>query len=148
MAFVFAVVALVVVLGVAAYFVAREQSLPSKHEVAKEFDPEQCALEIFEALSAEGKERLGLSGAREIVSWVFDYMKLAGAVANGDDSVPGPRTTVVLGSATSVQYIVERADGAGLEVSSSDALAAVGATIEYLSRIGAIGPSVSEKEVG
>ncbi len=143
MAFVVAVVVLIGVLAVAAYFVFRLQSVPSKHEVAKEVDTDEWARAIMEALPEESRERLGSSGAARVVSYVLDCMKMSGAVANGDDGEISPTRAVVLGGATSVEYVLERAAAAGLELTSREALIAVEASVEYLARIGAIGPHVS-----
>jgi hypothetical protein len=146
MAFFVGVVILVLVLSVAAYFVLRDQAIPSKHEVAREFDPAECARSILEALPPDSRQRLGTRGALEVVSYVLDYIKLAGAVANGADTELSPERTVILGGATSAEYLVERASASGLEVSSAEALAAMEASIEYLARIGAIGPTVKSEE--
>lgn len=146
MVFVVAVAVLIVVLAVAAYFVLRDQATPSKHEVAREFDPKECARTILEALPPESRERLGTRGAIEVVSYLLDYVKLAGAVANGEGSEPSPDVTVILGGVTSAGYVVERASAAGLEVSSAEALIAMEAAVEYLARIGAIGPTVETEE--
>lgn len=146
MAFLVAVGVLIIALAVAAYFVLREQALPSKHEVATEFDPDACARAIFEALPQESRERLGYEGALQVVSYILDYMKLAGAVADGEDSEPTPEATIVLGGATSAGYLVDRATAAGVEMTAAEALTAVEASVAYLARIGATGPSITTEE--
>ncbi len=140
MAFGIAVVVLTAALLVAAYFTFRDQGVPSKHEVAREFDPEECARFILGSLPAESRERLGERGARELVTYILDYMKMSGAIANGDSSELSPERPVVLGGATSTAYLVERAESAGLQVSGHEASIAMEASVEYLRRIGAVGP--------
>lgn len=138
--FFLAVALTIVVMAVVAAYVFRDQARPSKHQVARTFDPDACARRISEALPDAARAGLGQAGTAALVGFVLDYMKLAGSVANGDGSDDGPERTVILGGPASIQYMVGRARAAGIELDARSAQTALEAAVGYLAEIGAVGP--------
>jgi hypothetical protein len=140
------VVVCIVVLAVMvaiARVVFREQGRPSKHEVARYFDRDVCAARILSSLSQRAQGPVGNGDAMQLVGFVLDYMKLAGSVANGDANDEASERMIVLGGAASVEYLLERARGVGLDLDADDAQRVLSAVVEYLAEIGAIGPQAS-----
>lgn len=129
------VVALLAALGI---YVLRNAPLRTPYEVARDYDPAEALSFVWSEIPAAIRERLGRDGVASVLEYELDFMKQAGAVLNGKRP-RNPSRAAVIGSAQTVDYILERAEREGLEVTAEDVHTIIEAEIGYLAAIGAIG---------
>ncbi len=133
--FTLAVLAVMVLVGIKVLAAA---PYTTPHQAAIAYDPTEALSFVWSEIPAEMRDRLGSDGVGAVLGFELDYLRQSGAVLNGKR--PTRRAEPhVLGSPQSVDYILERANKAGIPATSEDVHTIIGAEIAYLSSIGAVG---------
>jgi len=107
------------------------------------FDIDEATVWIAEHLPDETTAVLSYVDVRQIVEWSLDFLRSRSPRRNG--STPHSDLSVVVGSAETVGYILERARAEGVtDLTSSHVHFVVEAQLAYLEAIGAVGPEALE----
>jgi len=145
MVLLFVVVALALVFAIAAVVVGREATRLAAQPPRPVFDLEAAVAFVADRLPFEVAAQLSHDDVRQLIRWHLDYFRLRGVSANGDSDV-GTTAPVVVGGSETVEYLLERARQAGLEVDAPQVHAVVEHQMDYLRSIGAIGPPADDTE--
>lgn len=135
--FIFTLILLVAMVASGIY-VLKRAPYTTRYEAASTFDTTEAIAYVWSEIPTELRERIGRDGVKAILAFELDYLKQSGAVLNGRRTKK-PAEPRVLGSPQSIDYILKRADGSGIEVTPEDVHTIIGAEIAYLGSIGAVG---------
>jgi hypothetical protein len=139
------VVALAIVFAIAAAVIGREANRLAAQPPRPVFDLEAAVAFVADRLPFEVAAQLSHDDVRQLIRWHLDYFRIRGVSANGDSQI-GMTAPVVVGGSETVDYLLERAGQAGLEVDATQVHAVVERQMEYLRSIGAIGPPADDPE--
>jgi hypothetical protein len=134
---VFFVLVVVVVFVIAAVVIGREARRLGAVPPRPVFDLDEAVEFVADHLPFEVSAQLSHDDVRQLLRWHLDYFRTRGVTGNGD-STSAPTGPVVMGGAETVEYVLERAGQAGLEVTASQVHAVVEAQLLYLRSIGAV----------
>ena len=140
---VFAVLALLLVFGIAAVVVGRESSRLAGEAPRPVFDLDEAVEWVAAQLPFEVSAVLSHDDVRHILRWNLDELAAVGLSAPA--SPPGkppvvPEELVVVGDSDAVAAVLARARGAGRELTAEQVSAVLEAQFQYLEAIGAVGP--------
>ncbi|HSM02748.1 MAG TPA: hypothetical protein VK960_09975 [Acidimicrobiia bacterium] len=96
-----------------------------------EYDVAEAARYVFERLSDRALADLDLEDVRLLLEWQVHYHQVVGPRDNG--------THPVVGSGDSIEYLMDRAAGAGITLDVLHVAEVIAADTEYLVSIGAVG---------
>jgi len=128
---------LAVLLFVVAIFVWQGARRSPVYDHAEYVIPEATEF-VFERLSDRALSSLTTAEVRRILEWNLQYSQVVGPREHGAPSV--------VGSGDGLDYVLERAAEAGLELEPFDVAEIMGIETEYLLSIGAIGAPLGEEE--
>ena len=133
-----AVVVLVVAFVIAAVVIGREARRLDALPRRPVFDLDEAVEFVASRLSFAVAAQLSHDDVRQLLRWHVEYFRTRGVTANGDGA---PAPTVVVGGSETVDYLLDRAASAGLDVTPPQVHEVVTAQYAYLRAIGAIGPA-------
>ena len=138
MVFVWAVLVVAIVFAVAAVVVGREARRLGAEPPRPVFDLDEAVSWVAQHLPYAVTAVLSYDDVRTILDWHLEYLRLRGVSSNGH----GPQTKgpIVVGGAETVDYVLQKADTAGLDYTPSQVHAVLEAQMTYLEAIGAVGP--------
>src|SRR4051812_28470529 len=139
MGIVIAIVVGGIVFAIAAVVVGREARRLGALPPRPVFDLDEAVEFVANRLSFEVASQLTHDDVRQLLRWHLEYFRTRGVTANGDSGAPTGAPVVVGGSET-VDYLLQRASRAGLEVTPPQVHEVVEAQLTYLRTIGAVGP--------
>jgi hypothetical protein len=139
------VVVVIVVFAIAAFVVGREARRLAAVPPRPIFDLDEAVEFVANRLSFEVASQLSHDDVRQLLRWQLEYFRSRGVTGNGDSVAP-PAATVVVGGSETVDYLLERASQAGLEVSAPQIHEVIEAQLVYLRAIGAVGPVDPDEE--
>ena len=143
MVLLFIVLALGLVFAIAAVVIGREASRLAAQPPRPVFDLETATNYVADRLPFEVSAQLSHDDVRQLIRWQLDYFRIRGVSANGDSDA-GAGGPIVVGGSETVDYLLERAKEAGLEVDAPQVHAVVEQQMSYLRSIGAIGPPAAD----
>ena len=139
MGVVIGILVVLVVFAIAAVVIGREARRLAAVPPRPVFDLDEAVEFVANRLSFEVASQLSHDDVRQLLRWQLDYFRSRGVTGNGDSGSP-PAATVVVGGSETVDYLLERASQAGLEVSAPQIHEVIEAQLVYLRAIGAVGP--------
>lgn len=98
-----------------------------------EYDIIEASRYVFDRLSDRALGNLGLEEVRLLLEWQIHFHQVVG---------PRDGQRPVVGSGDSIEYLMERAAGAGMTLDVLDVAEVIAADTEYLVTIGAVGEPV------
>ena len=101
---------------------------------AAEYDIAEASRFVFERLSDRAHDNLDLEEVRLLLEWQIHFHQVIGPRDDGAHPV--------VGSGDSIEYLMERAAGAGISLDVLDVAEVIAADTEYLVTIGAVGEPV------
>ena len=144
MIIVFGVVAVAVVFVIAAVVVGREARRLAARPPRPVFNFEEAVEWVCRHVSDEVAAVLTPDDVRHIINWHLEYFRLKGVSSNGHTA--GGEGPVVVGGAETVDFVLMRAQSAGLVYTPAQVHAVLDAQMTYLEAIGAIGPVAGGEE--
>jgi hypothetical protein len=132
----FVVVGLVV--GIAAFIVAREAGRIARNPPPALFDFEQAYEWVLVHLPDPVAATLTPDDVRRILDFQVEFFQRKGVSANG--STEYPPGTVVIGGVETVAYILERSEAVGETYLPEQVHGVLDTQLAYLRSIGAVGP--------
>lgn len=144
MVVVYAVLVVGVVLAIAAAVIGREARRLDAVPPRPVFDLDEAVAWVADHLPFEVSAVLSHAEVRQVIDWNLEFFRSRGVSGNGS----GPRTEgrIVVGGAETVDFVLERARSAGLDISPSQAHAVLDAQLGYLRAIQAIGPEAPPED--
>lgn len=138
MELIWGVLVVALVLGIAAVVIGREARRLDAVPPTPVFDVGTAVDWVADHLPFEVSAELSHADVRRIIDWNLEYFRTKGVSGNGSSAhVEGP---VFVGGAETVEYVLEKADAAGVDYTSAQVHAVLEAQMSYLDAIGAIGP--------
>lgn len=143
MVFLWALLVVAIVFAVAAIVIGREARRLGAEPPRPVFDLDEAVTWVAQHLPFDVTAVLSYDDVRRIIDWHLEYLRLRGVSSNGH----GPQTKgpIVVGGAETVDYVLRKADTAGLDYTATQVHAVLEAQMTYLEAIGAVGP-VGENE--
>lgn len=138
MVFVWAVLVVAIVFGVAAVVIGREARRLSGEPPRPVFDLDEAVTWVAQHLPFDVSAVLSYDDVRRILDWHLEYLRLRGVSSNGHG--PQLKGPIVVGGAETVDYVLRKADVAGLDYTAIQVHAVLEAQMTYLEAIGAVGP--------
>lgn len=140
----YGILAVAFVFAIAAVVIGREARRLDSVPPQPTFDLEDAVEWVADHLPFEVTAVLSHDDVRQIIDWNLEYFRLKGVSGNGHSPLgAGP---VIVGGAETVDYVLTRAQAAGLSFSPVHVHAVLDAQMDYLEVIGAIGPEASPGE--
>lgn len=126
-------IVLVVVAAVVVREARRRDSVPPKPV----FDLEEAVDFVADRLPDDITARLGFGDVEQLITWDLEYIRSKGVAGNGT----APRITekVVVGGTEVIDYVLQRADAAGMDVTPGEVHTVLECTLQYLAAIHAVG---------
>ena len=131
-----------VVIGIAAYIVAREAGRIAKNPPPALFDLEAAYEWVLIHLPDGVAATLTPADVRRILEFQVEFFHRKGVSGNG--STEYPSATVVIGGTETVAYILERASATGESYLPQQVHAVLETQLAYLRAIGAVGPPAGD----
>jgi hypothetical protein len=133
-----------VVIGIAAFFVAREATRLAQEPPPPLFSMDDAYDWVVERLPDDVAATLTPADLRRILAFQMEFFRRKGASRNGSST----RSTVpaIIGGAETVDYIIERSTATGEPYIPEQIHPVVELQLEYLREIGAIGPRVERDD--
>ena len=140
-----AALTLAVVFVIAAVVVGREARRLDAVPPSPVFDLDEATAWIAEHLPGDATAVLSYSDVRRIIEWALEFLRAQPPRRNGTSTPADGDAEVVVGSAETVDYVLERARSEGAtELTAAQVHAVVEAQLAYLEAIGAVGPEAAE----
>ncbi|MET0275845.1 MAG: hypothetical protein ABW211_03250 [Acidimicrobiia bacterium] len=133
-------IAVGLVIGIAAFFVAREAGRIAKDPPPALFDLDDAYDWVIAHLPDDVAATLTPDDVRRILDFQVEYFKRKGVSSNG--STAYPEGMVVIGGAETVDYILERCESTGEAYLPEQVYGVIDTQLQYLRTIGAIGPAI------
>lgn len=144
MVVVYAAIAVGIVLAIAAAVVGREahrlDALPPKPV----FDLDEAVEWVADHLPFEVSAVLSHDEVRQIIDWNLEYFRSKGVSGNGHGSTT--ESKIVIGGAETVDFLLTRAQAAGMDLTAEQAHAVLEAQLGYLRAIHAVGPEAPDED--
>lgn len=138
-----AVLTLALIFVIAAAVIGREARRLDAVPPTPVFDIDEATTWIAEHLPGDATAVLSYDDVRRIIEWALEFLRAQAPRRNG--STPQNDTSVVVGSAETVTYILRRAADAGItDLAPGHVHYVVEAQLAYLEAIGAVGPEADE----
>lgn len=138
-----AALTLALVFLIAAVVIGREARRLDAVPPTPVFDIDEATAWIAEHLPSEATAVMSYADVRQVIEWALEFLRTQAPRRNG--STPGHDPTVVVGSAETVAFVLERARERGVtELTAGHVHAVVEAQLAYLEAIGAVGPEASD----
>ena len=131
---------MLIVFAIAAGAVGREAQLLDAVPARPVFDPDEATTWIAEHLPSQVTASLSYDDVHRIVDWTLALLRQSAAVAATSGEVPDAGEAVVIDEDRALDYVLGEAASAHLSLQREEARAVIGATLEYLEVIGAVGP--------
>jgi hypothetical protein len=142
MVIVWSVLVVAIVFAVAAVVIGREARRLGSEPPRPVFDIDDAVTWVAQHLPFDVSAVLSYDDVRQILDWHLEYLRLRGVSSNGH----GPQTKgpIVVGGAETVDYVLRKADLAGVDYTPAQVHAVLEAQMTYLEAIGAVGPIAEE----
>jgi hypothetical protein len=131
-----------VVVGIAAFIVAREAGRIAKHPPPALFDFDDAYEWVLAHLPDDVAATLTPDDVRRILDFQVEFFKRKGVSANG--STEYPPGTVVIGGAETVAFILDRCEATGDTYLPEQVHGVLETQLAYLRTIGAVGPQAGD----
>ena len=136
-------VTLALVFLIAAIVIGREARRLDAVPPTPVFDIDEATAWIAEHLPDEATAALSYDDVRRVIEWSLEFLRAQAPRRNG--STPHTDTSVVVGSAETVDYVLGRAREEGaIALTAGHVYFVVEAQLAYLEAIGAVGPEAAE----
>ncbi len=144
MVVVYVVLVIAIVLVIAAAVIGREARRLDAVPPRPVFDLDEAVGWVADHLPFEVSAVLSHDEVRQVIDWNLEFFRSRGPTGNGS----GPRTDgrIVVGGAETVDFVLDRARSAGLDISPRQAHAVLDAQLGYLRAIQAIGPEAPPED--
>ena len=139
-AWVFVVIAALLVFAIAAATVGREAFRLGHQPPPTIFDLDEAVLTVADALPLEAQGRLSYEDVRALVGAELDHLRRKGVFAGEGEDVAVADEDVVVADDDAVAVVLGEAEAAGLEVTDTDVVLVIDALHAHLADIGAVGP--------
>lgn len=146
MAVVFVFLVVGVVLAIAAGAIGREARRLDAVPPRSVFDMDEAVEWVAENLPPDLQALLSYDDVRRVLGWNLEFFKTKGVSSNG--STPHVDTPIVVGGAETVDYVLMKAAGAGVDLSAPQVHAVLDAQLGYLRAINAIGGEAPPEDRG
>ena len=131
------------VFGIAAVVIGREARRLDAVAPNPVFDIDEAVAWVADRLPFEVSAVLSHGDVRQIIDWNLEYFRTRGVSNNGHSTdIAG---LVVVGGAETVDYVMHRAQLAGIELTPAQVHAVLDAQMSYLEAIGAVGPEAPDE---
>lgn len=142
MGWIFLLLGALLVFVIAAVFVGSEAFRLGHETPSAIFDMDEAVRDVGDELPDELQARLTYDEVRRLITASLAHLESKGlAAAPGHDvRVIGERKEVVVAEEDAVAVVLGAVDNEGLEVSDEDAYEVIRRLLDYLDRIGALGP--------
>ncbi len=132
-----------IVFAVAAVVIGREARRLDARSPNPVFNIDDAVEYVADRLPFDVSAVLSHNDVRQIIDWNLEYFRTRGVSGNGHDTdVHGP---IVVGGAETVDYVLHRAELAGVGVTAEQVHAVLDAQMSYLEAIGAVGPEAPDE---
>lgn len=132
------VVALVFV--IAAVVIGREARRLADVPPRPVFDLDEAVAWVADHVPFAVAAELSHDDVRQIIRWQLEYFRTRGLSGNGHGPEAPTKGPLVVGGPEAVQFVLDRADQAGLVYDAGHVHAVLEAQMGYLEAIGAVGP--------
>lgn len=141
MAWLFALLGAVVIFAIAAAFVGTETFRLGHTPQAAIFDLDEAVDLVADGLPAESQARLTYDEVRALLRATLDHLASKGLSAwpGAEPSADGAQAVVVADD-DAVAVVLGAAEAQGIEVDDEDVFRVITLLLDYLDRIGALGP--------
>ncbi|MDQ6614095.1 MAG: hypothetical protein M3083_04955 [Actinomycetota bacterium] len=144
MTLIYGVIGLLAVFAIAAVVIGREARRLDAVPPRPVFDMDEAVTWVAEHLPFEFSAVLSHDDVRSIIDWNLEYFRSKGVSGNG--STPRLDGQVVVGGAETVDWVMAKAQQAGVTYTAAQIHAVLDAQMTYLEAIGAIGPEAAPGE--
>lgn len=139
-AWVFVVIAALLVFAIAAATVGREAFRLGHQPPPTIFDLDEAVLVVADALPLEAQGRLSYEDVRALVGAEIEHLHRKGVFAGEGEDVKAAEDDVVVADDDAVAVVLGEAERAGLDVTDTDVVLVIDALHGHLADIGAVGP--------
>ena len=145
MVWVFVVVAALAVFAIAAAFVGTETFRLGHAPQAAIFDLDEAVDHVADELSPDAQGRLSYDDVRAMILATLDHLQAKGLSAMPGEELPPDEAElpVVVADDDAVAVVLGQVEAAGIEADDADVFAVITLLLQYLSRIGAVGPTAT-----
>ena len=145
MVVVYILVALGLVFAIAAVVVGREARRLDAEPPRPVLDPDEAVEYVANHLPFDVSAVLSHDDVRQILEWNLEFFRSKGLSGNG--SGPHLGAPIVVGSAETIAYVLDKAAQAGRGYTPDQVTAVLEGHMGYLEAIGAIGPEAPPEEL-
>jgi hypothetical protein len=127
-----------VVIGIAAFFVAREAKRIARQPPPALYHLDDALAWVVDHLPDDVAATLTVDDVRRILEFQVEFFTRKGVSSNGSSEYPA--ATVVIGGPETVGYVVERCAATGESYLPEQVAGVIDTQLSYLRAIGAVGP--------